>query len=150
MKMNNLLGDIQFGFRPGRSPEDVLNVIPHRTSQTPDNKFITRTIASDILYEKVRHWGLLRKFSSGGISGSTLSVIKPFMKVVIKGQISEDIKINTAVPHGFIINTNFFLYINDLPKGIPRLIVSNFGDDNTLKGQLQRSRCPEPIRSFFC
>lgn len=52
MKMNNLLGDIQFGFHADRSPDDVLNVIHHRTSQELDNKFITWTIVRDILYEK--------------------------------------------------------------------------------------------------
>ena len=63
---NNLLSDVQYGFRSSRSTADVLTVITHRISEAMAKGNHTRVVALDIskAFDKVWHKGLLHKQSS--------------------------------------------------------------------------------------
>ena len=73
---NNLLSDVQYGFRSSRSTADVLTVISHRISKALDSTFDARAIALDIskAFDQVWHRGQLHKFLVMAYQGdSTLS-----------------------------------------------------------------------------
>ena len=137
---NNLLTDVQYGFRSSRSTADVLTVITHRISEAIAKGNHTRVVALDIskAFDKVWHKGLLHKLSSYGIGGNLYAVIKSFLsgrslKVVINGQSSEAHAINAGVPQGSILGpTLFLLFINDLPNHIIESLVDIYADDSTL------------------
>ena len=137
---NNLLSDVQYGFRSSRSTADVLTVLTHRISEAIAKGNHTRVIALDIskAFDKVWHKGLLHKLSSYGICGNLHAVIKSFLsgrslKVVINGQSSEAHSINAGVPQGSILGpTLFLLFINDLPDHIIESLVDIYADDSTL------------------
>ena len=48
LRANNLLHDVQYGFRSSRSTVDVLTVISHRISKALDSNFDSRAITLDI------------------------------------------------------------------------------------------------------
>ena len=147
LSKNNLLSDIQYGFRSSRSTADVLTVISHRISESLDGGFISRAIALDIskAFDRVWHKGLLHKISSYGIAGNVFSIIKSFLsdrfiRVVIDGQKSEAHSINAGVPQGSILGpTLFLLYINDLPNHILRSFVDIYADDTTIYGSTTKT-----------
>ena len=136
---NNLMSDVQYGFRSYRSTADVLTVITHRISEAIAKGNHTRLIALDIskAFDKVWHKGLLHKLSSY-ICGNMHAVIKSFLsgrslKVVINGQSSDAHAINAGVPQGSILGpTLFLLFINDLPNHIIQSLVDIYADDSTL------------------
>ena len=140
LNRNNLLSDVQYGFRSARSTADVLTVITHRISEAMAMGNHSRVIALDIskAFDKVWHKGLLLKLSSYGISGKVLAVIKSFLsgrslRVVVNGQSSHAHSINAGVPQGSILGpTLFLLFINDLPKHIINSLVDIYADDTTL------------------
>ena len=137
---NNLLSDVQYGFRSSRSTADVLTVITHRISEAIAKGNHTRVIALDIskAFDKVWHKGLLHKLSSYGICGNIYAIIKSFLsgrslKVVVNGQSSESHSINAGVPQGSILGpTLFLLFINDLPNLFIESLVDIYADDSTL------------------
>ena len=136
---NNLLSDVQYGFRSSRSTADVLTVITHRISEAIAKGNHTRLIALDIskAFDKVWHKGLLHKLSSYGICGNIHAIIKSFLsgrslKVVVNGQSSEAHSINAGVPQGSILGPTLFqLFINDLPNHIIESLVDIYADDCT-------------------
>ena len=140
LERNNLLSDIQYGFRSSRSTADVLTVITHRISRAMAEGHHSRVAALDIskAFDKVWHKGLLLKLSSYGISGRLLAVIGSFLsgrslRVVINGQSSQAHLINAGVTQGSILGpTLFLLYINDLPKHIINSLVDIYADDTTV------------------
>ena len=142
LNANNLLSDVQYGFRPSRSTADVLTVISHRISKALDSTFDARAIALDIskAFDQVWHKGLLHKLTSYGISGRVYSLIKSFltgrkMKVVVNGQSSEILGTNAGVPQGSVLGpTLFLLFINDLPDSLIRSFIDIFADDSTIYG----------------
>ena len=146
LSKNNLLSDVQYGFRSARSTADVLTVITHRISEALDSSFDGRVIALDIskAFDQVWHKGLFRKITSYGISGRVYSIIKSFlsgrkMRVVVNGQSSEVFDINAGVPQGSVLGpTLFLLFINDLPANIVRSFVNIFADDTTIYGHTSK------------
>ena len=140
LAINNLLSDVQYGFRSSRSTADVLTVITHRLSEAMTGGNHSRVIALDIskAFDKVWHKGLLLKLSRYGISGKVLAVIKSFLsgrslRVVVNGQSSDAHSINAGVPQGSILGpTLFLLFINDLPNHIINSLVDIYADDTTL------------------
>ena len=147
LSKNNLLVDVQYGFRSARSTADVLTVISHRISEALDSTYDARAIALDIskAFDQVWHKGLLHKLSSYGISGRVHSIIKSFlsgrsMKVVVNGQSSKVHAINAGVPQGSVLGpTLFLIFINDLPDSVIRSFINIFADDTTIYGTTSKN-----------
>lgn len=88
-------------------------------------------------FDKVNHSKLLWKLHQYGIRGKVLSWIRAFLgnrsqRVVIDGEESDSIPVNSGVPQGSVLGPILFLaYINDLPDGISSQ-VRLFADDTAL------------------
>ena len=66
-------------------------------------------------FDKVWHEGLIFKLKQNGISGKLLHLIKDFLShrkqhVVLDGQCSSLMEVQTGVPQGSILGPLFFLY----------------------------------------
>ena len=75
-------------------------------------------------FDKVSHSLLQHKLDHYGIRGKTCEWIKPFLSdrsqsVVIEGESSDKIPVESGVPQCSVLRPNLFLfYINDMPEGI--------------------------------
>ena len=80
---------------------------------------------------------LLHKLHQHGVKGNTLSWIKAFLTgrsqtVVLEGESSSEIPVNSGVPQGSVLGPLLFLlYINDLPENIHSQ-VRLFADDKAI------------------
>ena len=80
---------------------------------------------------------LLHKLHQHGVRGNTLSWIKAFLTgrsqtVVLEGESSSEIPVNSGVPQGSVLGPLLFLlYINDLPENIHSQ-VRLFADDTAI------------------
>ena len=132
LSKNNLLADVQYGFRHARSTADVLTVISHRISEALDSTYDARAIALDIskVFDQVWHNGLLHKLSSYGISGRIYSIIKSFlssrsMKVVVNGQSSKVHAINAGLPQCSVLGPTLFVNLYTFVGADSPLIIRN-------------------------
>ena len=85
-------------------------------------------------FDKVSHSLLQHKLDHYGIRGKTCEWIKTFLSdrsqsVVIEGESSDKIPVESGVPQGSVLEPSLFLlYINDMPEGITSK-VRLFADD---------------------
>ena len=85
-------------------------------------------------FDKVSHSLLQHKLDHYGIRGKTGEWIKTFLSdrsqsVVIEGESSDKIPVESGVPQGSVLDPSLFLfYINDMPEGITSK-VRLFADD---------------------
>lgn len=62
------------------------------------------------------------------------------MKVVLNGYLFEAHEINVGIPQGSLFCTTLvLLYISDLVKKFPRLLLNFYADDNTFYGFTSKS-----------
>ncbi|KAK3090482.1 hypothetical protein FSP39_012209 [Pinctada imbricata] len=135
---NDLLYDLQAGFRPGHSTVSQLIEIYHQICLAIDNRDFSCFTFCDISKAFDRVWikGLIHKLDKYGIKGQLLSWLSDYLtdrtqQVKLKNSVSSQGIINSGVPQGSVLGPLLFLiYINDLPdglKGLTRL----FADDTS-------------------
>ena len=141
-----IMYDLQHGFREKRSCETQLVMMIEDLARNANARKQTDVILLDFskAFDKVNHSKLLWKLHNYGIRGKVLSWIQAFLgdrsqRVVIDGEESDSIPVNSGVPQGSVFGPILFLtYINDLPDGISSQ-VRLFADDTalylTIKGE---------------
>ena len=133
---NNILTDVNHGFRKGFSCETQLTITVDDLARNSDEGSQTDVAILDFskAFDTVPHSKLLRKLEAYGIRGNLQNWIRSFlcnryMKVVVDGEKSDETKVLSGVPQGTVLGPLLFLvHINDLPECVTSS-VRLFADD---------------------
>jgi hypothetical protein len=136
---NNILYDLQHGFRKARSCESQLLQFIQELNANNNKNIQTDLIIMNFAkaFDKVSHRRLLYKLKYYGIQAYTLSWIQTFLTditqtVVIDGVISNTVPV-TGVPQGTVLVPIIFLiYINDFPEYLTHSKLRVFADDSII------------------
>ena len=123
---NNILYDLQHGFRSKRSCESQLLELTTELFNNTQNGKQTDALVLDFskAFDKVGHKRLLRLLRYYGIAGKTNLWIESFLssrtqQVVVEGEHSYVGNVVSGVPQGSVLGPCLFLfYINSLPEGL--------------------------------
>ena len=147
LESNNLLYDLQHGFRHSRSCETQLLSFVQEIAANSDKNIQTDLIIMDFAkaFDKVPHQRLLYKLKFYGIKNQTLTWISAFLSnrtqtVVLDGESSDIAPVTSGVPQGTVLGPVLFLvYINDLSEYMKSSQLRLFADDSiiykTIKSQ---------------
>ena len=143
---NNLISSRQFGFKPGHSTADLLNILSQKWNNSLDQSDEVCVIALDIkgAFDKVWHNGLCSKLRAKGVSGVLLTWIHNYLSdrsinVVLSGQSSDTASINASVPQGSILGPLLFsVFIDDLVDVCENELFL-YADDSTLFAPIKKS-----------
>ena len=135
-EQNNILTNLNHGFRSGFSCETQLLTTLNDLMQSYDQGSQVDVAILDFskAFDTVPHRKLLYKLKNYGISGSTHAWLSSFltnrtMKVVIEGESSDEVPVESGVPQGTVLGPILFLcHINDLPLSV-KSQVRLFADD---------------------
>ena len=113
---NNVFSTRQFGFRHGHSAADLLSSLHNQWLHTAGEKGAARILTIDIAgaFDRVSHPGVLHKSNVYGLRGQmhqwlSSYLIGRYLQVVICGQTSSRLPIQTGVPQGSILGATLFL-----------------------------------------
>ena len=140
----NVLTQLNHGFRSGYSTETQLLVTLQDLFKSFDQNIQVDVAILDFskAFDTVPHDKLLHKIDSYGIQGNTLKWLSSFlkdrtMKVVVEGEQSKSVTVESGVPQGTVLGPLMFLCdINDLPD-VVRSQVRLFADDCLLYRQIK-------------
>lgn len=132
---NNILYPLQHGFRSGRSREtQLIEFIDDLSTNLEEGQQIDILIKDFAkAFDKVSHSLLIYKLHHYGISAEVNDWIKNWLSerkqsVVVEGEKSKPVSVDSGVPQGSVIGSGLFLYyINDLPSRL-RSTVRLFAD----------------------
>lgn len=139
LETNNILSDVQHGFRAHRSCESQLLLTFNDWATNLDNKEQSDVIILDFskAFDKVPHKRLQEKMSHYGINSNINTWIMNFLSnrqqaVLLEGAKSSYEPVTSGVPQGTVLGPILFLiYINDLSDNI-KSKVRLFADDAVL------------------
>jgi exonuclease III len=137
---HNILDQFQFGFKKGRSCEDLLAKVISTISNILDNKRIAIIISLDLskAFDMVNHEILLAKLEHYGIRNKSYDLLKDFLTnrvqfVKINEAISYLGHIRKGIPQGTQKGpTLFSIYVNDMKELMTNSKIFKFADDTML------------------
>jgi len=137
---NNILNNIQSGFRKGRSTIDHIIRLQDSINKYNNNKGYTVGVFIDFqsAFDMMWRSGLLMKLKGLGICGNVFSFIKNFLtdrslQVKIDNTLSQKYTLDNGTAQGSIISPLLFLImINDLPNSLQDVESSLFADDSCI------------------
>eukprot|EP00745_Piridium_sociabile_P040062 TRINITY_DN76314_c0_g1_i2.p1 TRINITY_DN76314_c0_g1~~TRINITY_DN76314_c0_g1_i2.p1 ORF type:complete len:1167 (+),score=240.29 TRINITY_DN76314_c0_g1_i2:25-3525(+) len=140
----NVLTPLNHGFRTGYSCETQLLTTTHDLFKSfeADTQVDVAVLDFSKAFDTVPHNKLLFKLSHYGVRGLTHRWIKNFltrrtMKVVLDGEESREVPVESGVPQGTVLGPLLFLcHINDLPATV-KSNVRLFADDCLLYRQIE-------------
>jgi len=138
---NNLIDENQYGFRKGHSTEDAILKFTNQIEKDLSDKKHVVSVFVDVskAFDSCDHNILIKKISKIGITGSSLELIKSYLKdreqeIWINGVFGGKFVINIGVGQGTILGPTFFkIYIMDLHK-VTKMLCVKFADDSNFLG----------------
>ena len=136
LESNNILTHLNHGFRAGFSCEtQLLTTMDDLFKSYDQGKQVDVAILDfSKAFDTVPHKKLLYKLKNYGIDGTTHAWLTSFltnrkMQVVLEGETSEEVGVDSGVPQGTVLGPILFLcHINDLPQTV-KSQVRLFADD---------------------
>lgn len=149
----NILSEMQYGFREGRSTQDAICDLTCKIYDSLDKSEPTLAIFVDLAkaFDTVCHTKLLYKLKSVGIRGKAHKLLKSYLEnrvnhVSIGDTISNAESIQYGVPQGTVLGPLLFsLYINDLLNLNSEGKIISFADDTVV---LYKSHSWDSLRSL--
>ena len=140
LETNDVLHNLQFGFRQKHSTSHALISLIEKIKQTIDKGNLACGVLSDLkkAFDTVNHTILLQKLEHHGIRGISLQWFKSYLTdrkqyVSVFGNTSETLEIKYGVPQGSVLGPLLFsLYINDLAKVSKKLTFFSSADDTNI------------------
>ena len=137
---NNILYDLQHGFRPSRSCETQLIPFLQHISQSNNQNIQTDVVIMDFAkaFDIVPHQHLLYKLKYCGMSCNAYDWISDFLTdrtqtVALEGEMSSKAPVTSGVPQGTVLGPiHFLIYINDFPEYLQHSAIRLFADDSII------------------
>ena len=147
LETNQLLYDLQHGFRSSRSCETQLISFLQNLAQSNNDNIQTDVIIMDFAkaFDKVPHRHLIYKLKYYGVTGHTLNWITDFLTdrtqtVVLEGEMSNKVPVTSGVTQGTVLGPILFLiYINDLPNYLQHSTLRLFADDSIIYKEIKNT-----------
>ena len=140
LQENNLLSNLQSGFRPLHSTTTSLIDMTNRVLHNMDRGLLTGMAFLDLskAFDTLDHHLMIKKLSSLGFSNSALVWMDAYLtnrtqSIVSNGVVSDPQPIHFGIPQGSILGPLLFIiYINDLPSVIKDCSIQLYADDTVI------------------